>query len=190
MAASCGLDSHHKKYLVQQLRPGLLCGSLAQGNWRHPFLFTTPLLKSSTRRYEGDGAKALDSLPVIPAPEFLDWMPPWMRKEMVPPVAPAELPSSPATDVDTPLAPPKSELAEDALRLLKAIVADPCQPVSFYPAKAQLSKRKALQLRRMLVSKKLIQEQSVQLSKRGRPSILLDVTDKGKTVLKQAEGGT
>lgn len=72
----------------------------------------------------------------------------------------------------------------DELRLLEAIAADPCQPVSFYPAKIHISKRKALRLRQSLVAKRMIQEQTMQTG-RGRPSILLAVTDDAVALLEQ-----
>lgn len=68
------------------------------------------------------------------------------------------------------------DLKPDALRLLRAVIADPCQPVSFFPTKLQMSKRTILRLRKSLVDQKIIQEQQMQISGRGRPSILLAPT--------------
>ncbi len=185
MASSCGMDSNQKKYLAQNLTPGLLAGHLANGSWRHPFLFTTPLMNSGSNQFQGDGCKALDSLPVVPAPEFLNWQPAWMRKEIIPteqePTAPKQITAS---DIIPAEQPSGTGLEPDELRLLEAIAADPCQPVSFYPTKIHISKRKALRLRKSLLDKKLIQEQTMQTG-RGRPSILLAVSDKAMDLLEQ-----
>jgi hypothetical protein len=187
LATSVGLDADQKRYLSLNLKPGLLMGSLGQGDWRHPFLFTTPLLKQShgTTQVDDVANRELDSLPVVPAPEFDDWQPEWARREVIrtkdgSPVLPSPIGLDSAPPADCLLKP-------DELWLLQGIVDNPCQPVSFYPGKVHMSKRTVHRLRKALVAKQLIQEQPMQISGRGRPSILLAPTPQALALLKESE---
>lgn len=80
--------------------------------------------------------------------------------------------------------PSAAKLTADEMTFLQAVIAVPCKPVSFYPDQLQFSKRKATDTRRSLVELGLLQEQKAQISRRGRPSILLAPTKQGTQIAK------
>jgi hypothetical protein len=184
LATSAGLDADQKRYLALNLKPGLLMGCLGQGDWRHPFLFTTPLLKRARGAVQIDEEANRDllSLPVVPAPEFNDWQPEWARREVISTEDSSATPVLSKAIKNT--APSWNGLTDDEQRLLQGIVDYPCKPVSFYPTELHMSKRTVFRLRIALVEKKMIQEQTMQMGI-GRPSVLLAPTPQGIELLKK-----
>lgn len=173
LGSAIGLDASAKRYLSTNLRPGLLLGSLSQGSWRHPFLFTTPLMNFPCSQIDESTNKELEALPVVPAPEFENWEPEWARQEVIS-TEEAKVAVSAQKPDTLPL--PNLGLSKDEMRLLQAVITDPCQPVSFFPTKLQMSTKTIQRLRKSLVIKNMIQEQQMQSSGRGRPSTLLAPT--------------
>ena len=173
LGSAIGLDASAKRYLSTHLRPGLLLGSLSQGDCRHPFLFTTPLMNLPCHQIDESANREIEALPVVPASEFENWEPEWAKQEVI---------SSEDTKVtvstqklDTPPF-PNLGLSRDEMLLLQAVIADPCQPVSTFPTTLQMSTKTIQRLRKSLVIKNMIQEQQMQSSGRGRPSTLLAPT--------------
>ncbi len=173
LGSALGLDSSSKRYLSSHLKPGLLLGSMGQGNWRHPFLFTTPLMNFPCHQIDTSANKELESLAVVRAPEFEDWEPEWAKKEVIS-TEEEKVPES-AQEPEIPSL-PDIGLKTDELRLLRAVIAEPCQPVSSFSTKLKMSTRTILRLRKSLLAKNMIQEQQMQISGRGRPATLLAPT--------------
>jgi hypothetical protein len=180
LGSAIGLDASAKRYLSTNLKPGLLLGSLGQGNWRHPFLFTTPLMNFPCHQIDECANKELEALSVVPAPEFENWEPEWARQEVISTEEAKVVVSTQKPDTP-PL--PNLGLSSDERRLLLAVVANPCQPVSFFPTALQMSNKTILRLRKSLVIKNMIQEQQMQTSGRGRPSTLLAPTQNALEML-------
>ncbi len=175
MASSIGLDAHQKRYLSLHLKPGLLLGRLAQSSWRYPFLFTTPLIEAPPIDQSLNHDNNLDSLAVIAAPEFLNWEPDWARPKTIIPTQQTD--GSETRPEHANETPHHTNLTPDETRLVEMVIAHPCQPVSFFPTKLHMGKRKIASLRKSLIVKQMIQEQPTQTNGRGRPAILLAPTD-------------
>lgn len=173
LGSAIGLDASAKRYLSLHLKPGLLLGSLGQGNWRHPFMFTTPLMNIPCPQIDKSANKELEALSVVSAPEFENWEPGWARQEVI--LTEEAKVTVSAQKPDTPSL-PNHGLSKDEIRLLQAVIANPCQPVSFFPTTLQMSTKTIQRLRKSLVIKNMIQEQQMQSSGRGRPSTLLAPT--------------
>lgn len=198
VGSSIGLDAHQKQFAVNYLRPGVFIGRIASGTWRFPFLFSPPLMKSATLSEQQNSrhiSTELASLPVIAEPKFENWQPAWMRKEIITSVPDLQLPSQTLSNVlDTCIDTPKQScggLDTDELRLLEAIAAVPCQPVSFYTTKVRMSKQTIIRLRKSLVSKNIIIERKIQAG-RGRPQIQLEPSPSGVALLEKSasQGGS
>ncbi|TWU20721.1 hypothetical protein [Bythopirellula polymerisocia] len=127
----------------------------------------------NTRTSDDDHDQAnlgpLLDLPTIEADEFANWTP----DEVAPVVKPTSQSKSEVI--------PSRDNAK--LRLLQAIVDHPGMPSSKYPKLAQISPRKAVELRRLLVEQGLVRETQLQTKARGRAAIVLTPTKEGAEVL-------
>ena len=189
IGSAMGLTVEQRRWLATHLTPGLFVGSLGQG-WRQPFLFRVPRLQFrsepdrlgnvdlplgkgvtiarrnvSTNHDEnrlGEGLEPLSSLRTVDAPEFANWQPDWVKEEPAAAVGDSE---------ET-----NPRFGPSELRYLQAVVDNPGKPSSHYPKLAGLSPRKALEIRKRLVEQKYLREEQVNISSRGRASIILTLT--------------
>ena len=194
VGSSMGIDARQKHFALNYLRPGMFLGRIASGSWRLPFIFSPPLMKSATRGDQQNSrhiSAELASLPVIAEPKFENWQPHWMRKEVITSEENKKTPQQARSTVIDISMQSYSGLEHDELRLLQAIAADPCQPVSFYTAKVCMSKQTIVHLRKALVAKKMVKEQKHQAG-RGRPQILLAPTSDAEELLENmaTQGGS
>lgn len=111
----------------------------------------------------------LSQLPTIEAVEFANWTPD------------GQSPNRKAPNQAT----PESTGTHDAalLKLLQAIVDHPGMPSSKYPKLAQMSPRKAVEVRKQLVEQGLVRETELQTKARGRAAIVLTPTQAATEVL-------
>jgi hypothetical protein len=119
------------------------------------------------------GLTALDSLPVIPAKEFIDW-----GRETT---ASDSVSKAPAENLRTDLFESEAEY-----RLCRTIVEQPMQPSSFYPKQARVSSKTAIPLRENLVVRGYIREHSVVLNNRRQTTILLEPLPAGIAAVAQS----
>ena len=155
LGADLGLSSQQREWARLHLKPGMFIGQVASGDWREPFLFNAPLVSTPSVIDDQDATesvKALDSLRTVPAPEFAHWEPHGVI-EVAQPTGTA--------------------LSETEIRYLKAVIANPGKPSSFYSSAAGISGRRAAEIRRRLVQDEYLREHTVATGQRGRSSIVL-----------------
>ncbi len=89
------------------------------------------------------------------------------------------------------VAPAVSSLFADQreYRFCKAVMDHPLQPSSRYPKFAGVSSKTAVKIRRALVAKGFIREQTVDSGGRGRSTILLEPLEACRTALTEHEPG-
>ena len=101
-----------------------------------------------------ESIRALDYLPVIPAPEFARWEP------------------HPVNEINAQSS--STRLTEIKLRLLKTVVKQPGKAATFYTKLAGINGRRAAEIRRQLVAAGYLREHSVAAHSRGRTAIVLE----------------
>ena len=74
-------------------------------------------------------------------------------------------------------------IKEEEICYLRVIADRPGQPSSTYAKLARIGSKKALQIRKRMVQLGYIREHEVYTAKRGRPSIILELTPKAFQVL-------
>jgi hypothetical protein len=158
-AANLGLTSEQVEWMRYGMRPGTFVAQLATADWNKPFVFRVPLPPRFDSVGEDDvieSLRPLAALPVVPAPEFARWDP----------FAPIE--------VTTPATPTSPRLSEVELRYLRAVLAQPGQPVTVYRKVAGVSGRRAVEIRERLTQAGLIRQHELATGQRGRHAIVLE----------------
>ena len=105
------------------------------------------------------------SLETVVANEFLDWKPAWL--------AGGETHSGQSESSTA------SALAPDEMDFLEHVVCAPGKPSSHYPKMARIGTSKAVRIRRHLVGLGYLREEQINVSGRGRSSIVLFPTELG-----------
>lgn len=156
LGAHLSLRGAQLDWAQRHLVPGTFVGQVGEGDWREPFVFTVPLLKLAAPVDDSEVAvsvKALDALPTVPAPEFFHW-------ELHPRVTVAGEPDLGLSDVER--------------DYLKAVLAAPGQPSSFYSRSLRLSGRRAAVIRDRLIQAGLLRQHTVATRARGRSALVLE----------------
>jgi hypothetical protein len=188
MAEAMGLNAEQRRYMAQTLAPGMFVGQFGEGNWRQPFLFRVPpvdLAKhpqqvsgpvdpvagllpqadrtgGSSQADEPGGIGTLLALPTEVANEFVNWSPDGVPNR--------------AQSVAKTVAAPASTLSETEARFVSAVIANPGQPSSSYAKIAGIGTHQAIAIRKELLARGFLKEHRVNLSNRGRASIVLEPT--------------
>ena len=163
---SMGLSADQIQWAQMNLKPGLFIGQLAEGPWRKPFVFRVPLMKLPT--VTGQVQPDVDlGLETTFADEFARW---GQIPEIVTP-----------SNASTPISPFESD---QEYRFCAAVRENPMQPSSAYPKLAGIATKSARRIRESLVAKSLVREHALHTGKRGRASILLEVTPAGEAALR------
>lgn len=118
------------------------------------------------------GLRRLQALPVIPAAEFFT----------------ARSPACPSTA--SAVQPPDQRLTERQRRFCKALIDHPLLPSSQYPRLLGVSSKTAVQLRRDLVERGMIHERRIDGAGRGRSTILLEISRRGREAVAACEATT
>ncbi len=183
MAEAMGLTAEQRRYMAQHLVPGQFVGQLAEGPGRSPFWLRVPNVDlskpPSPKTAQGHlalagllpgvgasvdaadssmGLAELLTLPTEVASEFVDWSPYGHRTKQGNPV--------------TSSAPPLLSDAES--RYLRAVIDHPGKPSSAYAKLAGVGTHQAIALRKQLVQQGFLREHKVNISSRGRVSIVLE----------------
>lgn len=168
IGASMGLSAEQKRSLTH-LPVGRFLAKL--GGESSPMLIDVPLVKTFSQPVTtGIGALAhvaVEELTIPMLDETLN-------------IGQADGVTKLAVADESPQSPSATKLTDDEVTYLDAVIAKPCQPVSFYANDLKFSKRRATDVRRSLVNLGFLQEQKAQTSRRGRPSILLAPTAAGQ----------
>ena len=128
---------------------------------------------------EGDSDLGqLANLPTEVASEFVNWEPDWYKKES---------PGGPTKGSEN------STLDKAEEKYLRSIIDYPQMASTEYPKIAGISTRKALKLRKQLTDLGYIREHVVNITNRGRPSIILEPTPQAlqelQAISKEKPGG-
>ena len=175
-AADIGMTQEQVRWARLNLRPGLFIVQLSEGPWRRPFVVKVPKLTVPPVVDDSEATRsvgALAPLPVIRATEYDRWEP----RQLI------EVSSSPVREPQGP------HLGEGELRLLQAVLAHPGQASSAYAKLASMGSKRTVVLRRTLVELEYLREHLVARSGRGRPSIVLEVTESGRLAVEQSMVG-
>ncbi len=188
IGAAMGLSVEQRRHLTHTLVPGMFVGQVGDGDWRHPFLFqvsplgcvgkntdaapqiANPLLlelsltnqssiHGSGTGHSQAGLDSLSALPTDPAPEFLHWKPGGSNGGSC---------NAPIPVHGEPL------LSSAERRFLKAVVDSPGLPSSAYAKLCRVGTHQAVALRKQLVASGYLREHRVNVSGRGRVSIVLE----------------
>jgi len=159
MAADCGLNEEQQAYILHHLLPGTFVGQMGLGAYTHPFVFRVPLAKfpGGVSDVEVQMSQApLRELPTEFADEFAKWSPHM------------------SVEVTAPAKESVSALGETELRLLRAVVANPGKPISFYCQETRLSGKRLAEIRDRLTKQGYIRKHSVAQNPRGRTAIIIE----------------
>lgn len=174
-AAELFLNPDQERWARRNLGPGLFLAQLAHG-WRSPFVLRMPratLPPPPSDELVVASQAPLARLAVDEATEYRAWSP----------VPCIKLPPDEPERQAEPTASGTPALDESSLRFLAAVHDHAGEPSSSYPGRAGLSPRRARPIRDQLVADGLIRILEVQTTPRGRPSILLELTDAGVRAL-------
>lgn len=191
MAEAMGLTTEQRRHMAQALVPGMFVGQFGEGDWRYPFLYRVPPVDLSKHPRQmrgpvnpviagllpmGDGAgglgetddargmRTLLSLPTEVASEFVRWTSSGTVGR-----------GSAATETATT---PDPTLTDGELRFLTAVIANPPLPSSGYAKLAGIGTHQAIAVRKHLIAHGYLKEHRINLSGRGRGSIVLEPTAK------------
>jgi hypothetical protein len=171
--ASLGADMNMNAAQIEWTKrnsiPGLFVCQMADGEWREPFPFRVPLLSIPATVSDDIAARSLqplNSIPVVPAPEFARWQP----RQTV--------------EVRTQQS---SHLSEAELRLLQAVIRNPARPCSFYASAARISGKRAGEMRERLVAAGYLREHQLATGRRGRTAIVLEPLEPAFSAVADAE---
>ena len=180
LGADIGMTAQQLQWARLNTRPGVMITQLAEGPWRHPFVVRTPELKIPTIVSDAEveaSTKALQDLPLTPAPEFADWAPhQTIRASKRPESAPT------AEEGET--------LTSGERRFLQAVHDQPGLPSSAYARLAGMGAQRAIRIRHALVEKGCLREHMVATGGRGRNAIVLEPTGDARRLFNgSAPGG-
>jgi len=173
LGADMGLTAEQTSWAKLNLGPGRFIAQIAEGPWRHPFILNIPRMTIPQNVTDQDALQSiscLDSLPTIPAQEYSAWQPRQSLKVQIP--KKAEKSCSGLT------------LSEAEFRFIDSIIKYPNEPCSAYAKYCGMSSKKAIAVRKGLVSAGLIQERPLQRAARGRARIILLVTQEALEAIK------
>lgn len=201
MAEAMGLTAEQRRYMAQTLTPGMFVGQFGEGEWRKPFVYRVPPVDLSKHPGQVRGAVnpviagflpqsdcaaehsaagdmgdlgTLLSLPTEAASEFVRWSPYGTVDRAC---------NGAQTDTT-----PDPTLTDAEVRFLSAVIANPAQPSSAYAKIAGIGTHQAITLRKRLIARGFLKEHRVNMSGRGRASIVLEPTGKAiATVEDQTE---
>jgi|GEM_PF-2394143 len=178
--ADMGLTAPQLQWARLNSRPGVAITQLAEGPWRQPFIIKTPELKIPPVVNDAEveeSTKALESLRLIPAPEFANWTP-YQTVEVTQPKKASE-------DSEQGQAPTSGET-----RYLRAVLDHPGRPSSAYASLAKMGVQRAIRIRQSLVEKGYLREHTVATGGRGRNAIVLEPTAATERLFSEnAQGG-
>ncbi len=197
-AGACmGLTPDQLRWAQLNLRPGMFIGQLGEGDWRHPFVFTSPLINPARAPEEYDtpgDMKPLLELPGAPGgctttqerPDGNGGIGPLLRL----PVRSAQEFAQWGRDTQEKDAPWEPDGPLESRReyiFCKAVMENPLQASSTYPKLAGMSSKTALEIRRKLVAGGLIRERVFESGGRGRARLLLEATPAGRAAVERYE---
>ncbi len=167
-ARAMGLSREQIEWAIHNLQPGWFITQVSEGDWRYPFVLKVPLVRLPVFiPAAGVDLGPLAALPIISAPSTSR-----------PPALPM------------PAASPFTDAREAAF--CRAVVDHPLLPSSDYAQLLGVSTKTAVGLRRALVGRGLVVERRLDRPGRGRPALLLEITDAGRAAVTahEAAGGT
>jgi hypothetical protein len=190
IASSMGLNAEQRQWIMTHLQPGWFVVQAAD-EWRFPAICRIPHLRFNSSLSQESGEHCLDSmlLPATSAQGEVDDEG-WPDSGVDAPPDLADLPVVPATEfarwpettvirIEHRVHEPSLTLSAVELRFLKVIVEHPGEPSSAYPKLVGISPRKAREIRQRLCDLGFLRQQQVNLSARGRSSIILEPLEAG-----------
>lgn len=180
LASNLAMNPQQRDWCARHLKPGVFAAQVAEGNWREPFIFSVPLVKTPPVVDEDEvdrSLEPLDRLPVVRADEFSRWEPEHLIHVATANTAPQ--PSPAPSQPSTPLKPPKKE----QLTFLESIGCYPFLSTKNRYKSLGLSAWKGTRTRNQLVKQELVEPITINPGGRGRRFQLLGLTRKGRDLL-------
>lgn len=168
VARAMGCSKEQIDWAFHHTRPGRWICQIGEGEHRYPYVLDIPPMNLPTRvDVSHDDIGGLATLAVVRANEFF-------RNAAI------DVKRADAADV-------KQTLNDREYRFCKVVAEYPLQRSSSYPSMIRMSSKTAKKLREQLVAKKVLRERLFDSGKRGRSSILLEVTKEGLRALTEFE---
>ncbi len=153
LGKSMGMDTAMRESAKSRLRPGVMIAQSVDLPYRQPFPFKAPLVDE--RCLKPDDTPTLSGLGASRADDAI-------RVD--------------STGCSGDASARSQQLEENELRFLSAVAQYPSRQSTFYAKSCRLGSRKAIEIRRYLVSDGYLREHIVQTAPRGGRSILLELT--------------
>ena len=175
------LTSEQEDWARQHLCPGVFLAQLAHG-WRRPFVLRMPRATIPPPPTGNEVAASPTArrgrFTMVPV-EVRSWppVPNSTRDPVCEAVLTNRVPAAPTAGLD-----------QAALRFLAVVQGHPGQPSSAYPALAGLSPKRARPIRDRLIKEGYLRAAEVQTSTRGRPSVLLELSERACEALREWRG--
>ena len=187
LGGDMGLTREQIAWATHNLRPGRFLGQVSSGAWRHPFVVDVPLGRIPADVTDADVARSvahLDHLPTVPAEEFATW--PGRPPEVSTKPEDTEDPTVLSVD-ESPNQPPSDEtlagISKADLDYLEDVFLRPFLSTTARDKSLGLSTSKGSRFRRELTDQGLVERVPVNPGGQGGRFILLDVTDRGRSIL-------
>jgi hypothetical protein len=156
MGRNLGMTDAQIEWVKSSLQRGWFVATFAEGDWHEPFAFESRFVDLAHNVTDADvlaSQRPLEALPVIPDDDFRNWK------------------RHPVAELQPDTAGPA--LSPGEARFFNAVVANPGQPAGYYTRKLGMNGQVARAARQRLVQLGLLREDKVQLTTRGKPSIVL-----------------
>ncbi len=171
VGGAIGLNGEQRQWMSTNLRPGLFVAQVAEGQWRHPLVLEIPELHfpsqaSIPNEEVGDLARlplVQANLPGVPAPVGSARKMPALHS-----------------------APVQAVTSDAEIRFLDAIAKNPNIPSHRYAKLAGVGPRRAIKLRKNLISRGFLRQHSVNIAARGRAAIVLELLPSAVKLLSTA----
>ncbi len=184
LGADLAMNPSQIEWARRKLKPGMFVVQVSEGDWREPCLISVPLLNMPNVVSDEEAAESvrtLDSLPVVPAPEYDNWEPQHIIHAITPTTK--EKKDSQGEDDPTPRH-PNAPLPMELLEYLKSIARKPFLNATERDANNDVTASKGNTIRKKLIQQRLVNPISINPgSGRGRSFQLLELTEKGIDLL-------
>ncbi len=187
LGADLAMNPSQIEWARRKLKPGMFVVQVSEGDWREPCLISVPLLNMSNIVSDEEAAesvRALDSLPVVPAPEYDKWEPQHIIHAITPTTKKEEK-GSQDEDGSTPRN-PNAPLPMELLEYLKSIARKPFLNATQRDEHNGVTASKGNTMRKKLIQQGLVNPISINPgSGRGTSFQLLELTEKGLDLMRQ-----
>ena len=181
-----GMNREQIENCQKRLKPGMFVVQVSEGDWREPCLISVPLLNMPNVVSDEEAAesvKALDRIPVVPAPEYENWQPQHIINAIT--LMKKKRKDSQGDESSTPRD-PNAPLPMERLEYLKSIARKPFLNATQRDDSEGVTASKGNNIRKKLIDRGLVAPISINPgSGRGRSFQLMELTEEGLDLMRQ-----